>query len=79
MGVFNDRLETGAKECWGKVGGRWAGRGNNALSVVIKKGASLLFLGRATLDSEVTHWIVKLMYEENNQTRTKACRVDKES
>lgn len=66
MGVFNDRLEIGVKECWGKVGGRWVGRGNNVFLVVIKKGVFFLFLGRVILDFEVIYWIVKLMYEENN-------------
>lgn len=46
---------------------------NTLLPVVIKKGASPL--GRAILDCEVT---VKLMYGKNSETRTKACRIDKE-
>lgn len=60
------------------VGGDWAGHRNNALPVAIKKGASLLLLGRTILDSVVTSWTVKLMCEKSSQTRTRDGRVDKE-
>lgn len=60
------------------LGGDWAGLRNKALPAVIKKGASLLLLGRTILDSMVTRWTVKLMCEKSSQTRTKDCRVDKE-
>lgn len=60
------------------VGGDWAGRRNNALPAVIKRGASLLLLGRTILDSAVTSWAVKLRCEKSSPRRTGDGRVDKE-